>query len=101
MWEGVGHQNDGQTWPLVVTVRAAEPGRCASVDYPSIPCKAIWICTEIAEDGSLLGREELTEGIDRCIDNGTLSMRFTPEGRMDWTWQRGDVTARSTLDRKP
>src|SRR5207247_7947464 len=38
-WEGIGTQNDGLSWPMVVDLSGTSAGVCALVDYPSIPCK--------------------------------------------------------------
>jgi hypothetical protein len=100
VWEGTGHQDDGQTWPVVVTLQSTSPGTCASVDYPSIPCKAVFICAERSESGEVRGREELTEGRDRCIDNGTFTLQLDSAGRLELFWTGGGVTARATLDRR-
>lgn len=98
-WEGTGIQNDGQRWPMVVSITSVEPGRCATVEYPSIPCSAEWHCGSRASDGTLVAVERLTEGRDRCVDDGSLGMRVTGTGQLEWSWEGSGMTARATLSR--
>lgn len=100
-WEGTGVQNDGQTWRMLVEVRTRESGLCATVEYPSVPCSANWICTGRDGDGTLHAREELTSGQSRCIDNGTMTFRLNSTGQLEWSWDGDGANARATLSRGP
>lgn len=97
-WAGTGVQGDGQSWPLEVDLWTTRSGACASVRYPSIPCAATWICVAQSSDGVLEAREELTEGHDRCIDGGTMTMRPVDD-HLEWQWQGSGQTARADLTR--
>jgi hypothetical protein len=98
-WEGTGIQNDGQSWPIVVIANGNRRGECATAEYPSIPCAAVWYCTGEDTDGTVLGREQLTDGLDRCIDSGTLTMRLSAPGELRMSWEGGGITAEATLRR--
>jgi len=98
-WEGVGTQDDGLSWPMIVKVTTTEPGACASVDYPSLRCRASWECTS-ATDGSLRAEEHLLEdGATRCVDNGAMTMRLRADGLLEWSWSAQGQTASATLRR--
>ncbi len=98
-WEGTGLQNDGQSWPIVVNANGNHRGECATAEYPTIRCTAVWFCTAEDADGTVRGREQLTDGLDRCIDSGTLSMRLTESGELQMSWQGDGITAEATLRR--
>ena len=98
-WTGTGVQNDGQRWPMLVTIESSNPGRCGHIEYPSIPCAADWFCIERSSDGELRAREEVTKGRERCIDGGTMQMRVLPDGSLNWAWQGSGVVAEATLTR--
>jgi hypothetical protein len=102
-WEGTGTQSDGDSWPMLVEITALGPGVCATVDYPSIPCRGQWLCTG-ARPGVLEARERLLpDSVTRCVDGGTMKLRLGTDGALDWTWAshfRGSgVTASATLRR--
>jgi hypothetical protein len=97
-WTGQGVQNDGQTWDIVVDITTTRPGPCGSVDYPGIPCSGEWICVS-GDSRSLRAREKITEGTDKCIDNGTMTMSVRPDGSLDWQWRGSGSTAKAVLTR--
>jgi hypothetical protein len=100
-WRGIGVQDDNQTWEIAVTIRSTEVGECATVQYPGIPCSGVWNCTEHTRDGDLLAQEKILQGRGVCIDNGTMTMRVTSAGTLDWSWEGGGgVHARATLRRE-
>jgi hypothetical protein len=83
---------------MLVEIRTTEPGLCGTVEYTTIPCSAQWTCERLA-DGMLEAREHIVPNTDRCIDNGTLSMRLAPDGKLDWRWAGGGDTATALLSR--
>jgi len=96
-WEGVGVQDDGQSWEIVVTVTSLR-GACATADYPTVPCKGQWICTSESH-GVVTAREKLQgDSASRCIDNGTMTWRLQRDV-LDWTWSGQGQTARAQLHR--
>jgi hypothetical protein len=44
--------------------------------------EAQWTCERLA-DGTLEAREHIVPRTDRCIDNGTMSIRLSPDGKLD------------------
>lgn len=98
-WEGIGRQDDGQTWPLVVELSSTGPGVCAAVEYPTVPCRAQWICT--GEDAGVLHARErlLDDSARRCIDNGTMTMHLGPDDALEWTWSGQGQSAIAKLRR--
>jgi hypothetical protein len=101
-WHGVGTQDDGQSWPIVVDLFAIRTGVCAHVEYPSIPCRADWICTG-ARNGEVDAREHLLEdSATRCVDNGTMTMRYdTAKDELVWEWEGSGQSASGRLHRMP
>lgn len=101
-WTGIGTQDDGLSWPINVDLFTLRPGVCAHVDYPSIPCRADWICTAVRK-GELDAREQLLEdSATRCVDNGTMTMRLDVEkDELEWSWEGSGQTASGRLRRMP
>jgi hypothetical protein len=98
-WEGIGRQDDGQIWPMVVEISTTNMGACATVDYPSVPCRAEWLCLG-EQRGTLQARERLLDdSASRCIDNGTMTMHVAEGGILDWTWSGQGQSARARLRR--
>ena len=91
-------QSDGQRWRMVVTLRGTS-GLCGTVDYPTIPCAAEWHCTGTDAAGNLEAVERLTTGRDLCVDGGSMWMRVTEAGQLEWSWEGGDIKASAVLDR--
>jgi hypothetical protein len=98
-WRGVGVQDDQQQWLMDVTIRTTDAGSCADVEYPDVPCAGTWTCVSRSTDGTLEAVEHISAGT--CIDGGSMSMRVTPEGRLEWSWGGSGIRARATLDRVP
>jgi hypothetical protein len=98
-WEGVGVQDDGQSWEIVVNLTSLR-GPCATVDYPTVPCQAKWICTSESKDGVITAVEKLQgNSTQNCIDNGTMTWRLGSRDVLDWTWTGQGQTARAQLHR--
>lgn len=98
-WTGVGTQGDGQTWEMHVEITSTQPGRCGTVEYPSIPCSADWICLSGSSGRTVRAREDLTDGVGRCIDHGTMTMTLAPDGTLDWRWTGSGERASAKLTR--
>src|SRR5450755_2139556 len=71
-WEGTGVQPGFAPWAFVLHLSSTR-GRCAEVEYPSIPCSSYWTCEGVV-DGQLIADEHLTSGQGRCVDDGRVSM---------------------------
>jgi len=98
-WVGVGRQDSGESWEMVVDLVGLDPGVCGHVRYPTIPCAADWICAEGVAHGALRAREHLTEGREACIDGGEMTMALTRDGHLAWTWTGSGETAHALLSR--
>jgi len=97
-WEGEGVQSDGQRWRMVVQLRGSD-GVCGTVEYPTIPCAAEWHCTGRDASGNVEAVERLTSGQSLCVDGGSMTMRVTDSGQLDWSWQGSGIMASAVLDR--
>lgn len=99
-WVGVGTQGDGQSWEMIVDIQSTAVGRCATVEYPSIPCSAEWICLAGTTATHLRAREDLTDGVGRCIDHGMMTMSVASDGTLDWRWNGSGDKATARLTRQ-
>lgn len=98
-WEGIGVQDDGQSWDMIVTFDASRRGECAKAEYPTIPCHARWLCTSDLR-GVVTAREKLEgDSAQRCIDSGSMTMTLLAKDVIDWTWSGQGQTARARLRR--
>jgi hypothetical protein len=99
-WRGVGTQDDGQSWVMEVEITSVSPGRCGTVVYPSIPCRAEWVCTRAASNGVVEAEEHLIDDDQhRCIDAGSMTMHVAADGTLDWKWTGPNETATARLKR--
>jgi len=87
LWRGEGVQPDGQSWEIVVTLRADG----AIVDYPGIPCSAYWRFSEVT-DQTLRATEHLAAGFGLCDDGLPLTVTLDAKGTMNVTWTYLDAT---------
>jgi hypothetical protein len=98
-WEGVGHQDGGESWPMIVDLETPRSGVCGRVVYPTIPCAAEWTCVEVGPR-TIHAREHVTEGQDACIDGGEMTLVPTREGKLAWSWRGSGEAARAVLTRR-
>jgi hypothetical protein len=98
-WEGVGTQDDGLSWPMIVKLTSIEAGACATADYPSLRCRAAWDCIGV-HAGALHAEEHLLDdGATRCVDNGAMTMHLRGDGLLEWAWSAQGQSASATLRR--
>lgn len=94
-WSGTGLQSDGGRWPLSVELTSLS-GRCATISYPSVPCRGVWLCEgEASADGWREARETIESGA--CIDGGTFRYRVRGDS-LEWTWFKASAGRRSDED---
>lgn len=91
VWLGQGVQPDGQSWEIMLTLRADG----AIVDYPSVPCSAFWSFSEVTSQ-SLRATEHLAAGFDACEDGLSLTVMVDAKGSMTVTWTYPDATSAAT-----
>lgn len=100
-WQGVGEQYPegmaGERWPMVVQIEHIDPGPCGTVTYPSLDCSGTWICQPGFEGDVLEIRERITEGADRCTDNGSITLTARDDGTLAFRYASGDVRAGASL----
>jgi hypothetical protein len=75
-WEGIGRQDSGPSWKMVLTIDALGPGRCATIAYPTIPCGGHWRCDERSDGFVLEATEVITDGVGRCHNNVPVMVRL-------------------------
>ncbi len=94
-WSGSGLQSDGGHWPVRVELTALS-GRCATITYPSVPCRGVWLCEgEASADGWREAHETIESGA--CIDGGTFRYRVRSES-LEWTWFKASAGRRNDED---
>ncbi len=105
-WQGIGVQNDGDTWPIRVEVFGHDGFPCARVTYPphegwDLSCVCIWECDLDASTPSrLIGVERIVEGFGNCIDGCTFEVDFA-SATLVFDCSFADVTATVELERVP
>jgi hypothetical protein len=99
-WIGVGHQSNGSSWDMRLTVTGTGPGECAKVDYPSVGCSGYWDCAPGFDGAQIQAVEIITDGKDRCIDEVQVVLAANPDGRtVSFQGTAGDITAEARLGR--
>lgn len=98
VWEGVGKQNNNSVWSIKITIRPTH----YLIDYPSLNCGGVLdFIKEI--DKSVMFKETLTYGTDKCISNGTTVLSIETEHHIlfDWFYPEGSHGAKGNLKRQP
>ena len=83
-WRGMGHQtpagSSGADWSIAMTIGA----NGGSIDYPSLGCGGS-LSQLSRTDTSAQFRESISYGREKCIDGGTITVRYE-NGQLAWTW---------------
>lgn len=92
-WVGTGYQYDTQSrWTIRMTLRASGQATAAGrIAYPSLACGGV-LSLQTVEQGRLRVLEDITDGEDACIDQGSIEMRFLGATRLNWQWSHPDGT---------
>ena len=99
-WEGLGKQNSGPTWKMVLTIESLAAGRCATIEYPSIPCGGHWECAQPSDGLVLQGVERITDGRGQCHDNVPVMVRLARDRQsLDFAVEAGADSAEANLTR--
>lgn len=99
-WEGIGKQNSGPTWKMVLTIESLSAGRCATIEYPSIPCGGHWECDQPSDGLVLQGIERITAGRGQCHDGVPVMVRLARDRQsLDFAVEAGPDSAEANLTR--
>jgi hypothetical protein len=105
-WIGTGLQYDNQSWAVEMTIDRPDAGvgeAIGRIEYPALDCGGFLIREPEANE-QLVVREQLTHGIGRCIDNGTMRIPAKPiGGTLTWRWympNTGQEMAMATFVRR-
>ncbi len=91
---GVGWQNDGNHWSIELLIE----GDRGQIAYPSIDCSGTW--TQTGKYAAQIEyTEQILDGIEECIELGTVVIEPLDNGRLLYTWmeQVPKVDARAVL----
>jgi hypothetical protein len=96
-WEGAGTQSDGSHWSIRVNSRP----NGYFIDYPSLVCGGVWQLLK-ATESSLVFKETLTYGIERCLDHGEIVIHKLEEEKASYHWsdKKSKINADGDLIRK-
>jgi hypothetical protein len=83
-WRGTGHQSpagsSGADWTIAMTINA----NGGSIEYPSLSCGGT--LTQLSRtDTSAEYREHITHGQGRCVDGGTILVKYQ-NSQLAWSW---------------
>jgi hypothetical protein len=101
VWSGNGNQKNGTEWSILLSI---VPGSVDSVvgtiAYPSLGCGGE-LTLQQSKNGSIALLENLTYGMDRCINRGTAILKITSSRKLGFTWfnPKGEQEAIGTLRR--
>jgi hypothetical protein len=99
-WVGIGKQDSGSTWKMVLTIESLGAGRCATISYPSIPCGGHWQCSKPSDGFVLEGVEHITEGRGRCHDKVPVMVRLARDRQsLAFAVEAGPDSAEANLTR--
>jgi ankyrin repeat protein len=93
-FEGQGTQSSGSSWSIEIRVISDTE---ATISYPSIPCSGTLTLKRLNKDRAFFS-EDIVENVKKCDSDGTVSIRRTQGGKFVFRWQKGDITARGTLE---
>jgi hypothetical protein len=79
-WTGVGHQTDGSSWDVVLSVAHTNGGACAVISYPTVECGGYWECGE-SDGREIVAVEHITYGRERCADRVDVRVSLGHDGR--------------------
>jgi hypothetical protein len=85
-WSGYGNQNNGTNWTIRLSI---VPGSVDSVvgkiDYPSLGCGGE-LTLKQASNSSIELFENLTYGMDRCVNQGTDVLKLSSNRKLEFSW---------------
>lgn len=87
-WTGTGYQIDAnETWTMKVTVK----GKKYTIEYPSLNCSGRWLLISFGSRLAKL-RERITNGVDKCIDRGTVTIQRLNRRQIEFRYQNHKQT---------
>ena len=97
-WEGMGSQDNGTHWSIRLNIRP----NFYVIDYPSLICGGVLTLIK-SDNKSLVFKETLTYGIDRCINHGEIVLSKIAEHKVSYHWfsRKGKMEAVADLTRQP
>lgn len=80
-WEGMGKQDNGTQWSIRVSIHP----KLYFIDYPSLTCGGVLSLIKTT-DTSLVFKETLTYGIERCINHGEVVLNKVAKHKAGYHW---------------
>jgi hypothetical protein len=89
VWEGKGYQiNPKSTWTIRLTVQNDK----YVIEYPSLSCQGNWSLTG-KESGKARFKESITQGLDRCENNGTVLIEKINDTQVSFKYSSPNTTS--------
>jgi hypothetical protein len=77
-WRGAGYQYDiNDMWEMKLSAK----GEKFIIDYPGLQCGGKWQIISKA-DSQIVLKENITYGTDKCLNNGTIILKFENKKQM-------------------
>lgn len=91
---GVGWQNNGSHWSIDLEL-TKDGGK---ISYPSSGCAGQWSLIDERPE-QLKYVEQILQGVENCIELGTVTIRGMRDGRLEYEWKEHSaiVVARAVL----
>ena len=98
-WSGRANQNNNTTWSISLSIVSGSIGSVVGkIDYPSLNCGGELTLQRITKDSIEL-LENLSYGMDRCINRGTNVLKLSSARKLDFYWlnPNGELEATGML----
>jgi len=92
VWRGGGVQKNGSQWSILITLIAGEVNSIVgTIAYPSLSCGGELSLRKVNQDSIELF-EDLTYGVNNCINNGTTTLQRTSAKKLNYSWHKQSST---------
>jgi len=98
-WSGRAWQSGNKSWPLEVTFESHVTEVTARVHYPDQRCRAEWHLRS-TRPKQWIGEETVrTDPFNRCPNHGRVTVVWTDESSIQWSWSGSGGSASARLER--
>jgi hypothetical protein len=85
-WAGQGNQNNNTSWSISLSIVSGTIGSVVGkIDYPSLNCGGEWTLQRVTKNSIEL-LENLSYGMDRCVDRGTYVLKLSSARKLNFHW---------------
>ena len=100
-WSGSANQNNNTAWSISLSIASGSIGSVVGkIDYPSLNCGGELTLQRVTKNSIEL-LENLSYGMDRCINRGTNVLKLSSARKLDFYWlnPNGELEATGMLSK--